>query len=162
MKKHLTILGIAALAGLAFWGAHASSRAVHAQTGYTLDALRGTYGFTEQGSMGSNLAVVGIGVLNADGNGGVSGSENINILGQAAQSRTFQGSYTVKPDGTGMLTLNYAATPSDQIGTDEGGNPIYSQAGLIARYAFVVVNNKLEFRAIRGDGYTSSAAFVRQ
>ena len=81
---------------------------------------------------------------------------------QAAQARTFQGSYTIKPDGTGMLTLNYAATPSDVIGTDESGNPIYSQAGLTARYAFVVVNNKLEFRAIRGDGYTSSASFVRQ
>ena len=163
MTKHATLLSIAALGALAFWGVNIHSRAVHAQTGYGLSALRGTYGFTEQGSVGTNVAMVGFGVLNADGNGGVSGYENSNVLGQAAQSRIFQGSYTIKPDGTGTLVLNYVPTPADLTGVDESGSPVYAQGNLTGRYEFVVVNNNLEFRGIRsGGGYTVSAAFARQ
>jgi len=161
MKKTMLILSVAAVAGLAMWGVKSPS--VHAQTGYNVAALKGTYGFTEQGGVGSNLPVVGLGVINADGNGAVSGYETINVYGSGMVQRTFQGFYTVNADGTGVLTLNYAALPSDQIGTNDDGTPVYPQSSLTIQYNFVVVNNKAEFRGMRtANGYFVTAAFARQ
>jgi hypothetical protein len=153
-KKISLTVAIVAVAIAAWIGA----RTAAADTGYSLSSLNGSYGYMIQGTYSGSTPLVGIGVLQADGQGNISGSETSQFYGQGSMSRTYTGSYAVNPDGTGTVTLNYAPSPSDP--TDGNGNDI---AVLTVSYSFVIVNSKAEFHAIRSDnGAIVTASFTKQ
>ena len=162
MKRHV-ILSVAALAAVAAWGVWGRSASVYASPGYAADALKGTYGFTEQGGASNTTPLVGVGLLNADGNGAVSGTETVQIYGQGTQVRNFQGSYTINPDGTGTMTLNVPPPSYTPVYDDNGNLASIPPEGQVAKYSLVVVNNKVEFRGIRSEnGIFVTASFTRQ
>ena len=156
MKKHITVLSIAALAGFAVWTFTPRVR-VHAQTAIDNTTVQGIYGFTEQSAGGSDTPLVGLGLLIADGAGNISGHETVQILGAGTQVRSFLGLYSVNSDGTGSMTLNYAPDPN----ADPSITP--DPATLTANYSFVIVNNKLSLRGIRtANGILVTSEFMKQ
>jgi hypothetical protein len=158
MRKTVVILGVAAAAILLF--SLASGSRTHAQTAYDATALKGAYGFTEQGGVGTTNPLVGLGLITADGVGGVSGYENVQIYGVGTQTRSFQGSYTVNSDGTGSMTLVYAASAP---APDASGDVTSDSSQLTSTYNFVIVNNKLEMRGVRSEnGVLVTSDFTRQ
>ena len=156
MKIRSLVALTALIAGLAGWTiANISFRvpAAHAAGGYTNASVKGTYGYTVQGQMGNSNPLVALGVLVADGNGGLSGSETVQTIGTYAEPQTFQGSYTVNNDGTGTMTLNYPAGPTDPNNPDAGPTP-----GAIVKYRFVIVNGKLTLKGVRADNRSFATA----
>ena len=72
---------------------------------YNLASFHGDYAVV--GAGGSNVAAL-LGTLTADGHGGVSGSALANLPGPTARTLvqiTYSGTYSVNPDGTGLMTL---------------------------------------------------------
>src|SRR5215467_10303012 len=63
---------------------------VRAASGFSIGTVKGTYGYVIQGQMGATR----LGLLVADGNGGITGSDMLQAFG-GAQSQPFQGTYTV-------------------------------------------------------------------
>ena len=160
MQKLVVILSVAAAAAISVWSLAPGGHA-HAQTAYDATALRGAYGFTEQGGVGTTNPLVGLGLLTADGVGGVTGYENVQVYGVGAQTRAFQGSYSVNPDGTGSMTVIYAAAPT--ASTDGSTDTTADPTQLTATYNFVIVNNKLEMRGVRSEnGVLVTSEFTRQ
>ncbi len=85
---------------------------------YTLASLQGDYALV--GLYGSNVARLN-GVFRADGNGGLSGTAQINAPGSGGQrvlvAVSFAGTYTVTPEGLGVIAVtislpNGATTPA--------------------------------------------------
>jgi hypothetical protein len=160
MQKLAVIFSVAAAAVISFWSLAPGGRA-HAQTAYDATALRGAYGFTEQGGVGTSNPLVGLGLITADGVGGVTGYENVQIYGVGTQTRAFQGSYSVNPDGTGSMTLIYAAQATASA-DGSADNPV-DPSQLTSTYNFVIVNNKLEMRGVRSEnGVLVTSEFTRQ
>ena len=156
MKKQVLMLTIAALSGIAVWTFGPKVR-VHAQSVIDNTAVQGTYGFTEQSAGGSEVPLVGLGLLMADGAGNISGHETIQVLGAGTQIRNFQGLYSVNPDGTGTMTVNYAPDPN----ADPTLTP--DPSTLTATYSFVVVNNKLSLKGVRtANGVLVTSEFSKQ
>src|ERR1051326_3403846 len=115
MKKYAMLIALAV--GLAGLAARQFVPTVHAQTGYTVDALKGAYGFVEQGGTGP-AAQVALGVLVADGMGGVTGSTTLPVLGLGTQTINFRGTYSVEPSGCGNMTITYDALPVSSDAAD--------------------------------------------
>ena len=156
MKKQIVVFSISALAGFAVWTFTPRVR-VHAQSVLDNTVVRGAYGFTEQSAGGSGTPLVGLGLLMADGAGNISGCETLQVLGVGTQVRNFQGLYSVNPDGTGTMTVNYAPDPN----ADPTVTP--DSSALSATYSFVVVNNKLSLKGIRtANGVLVTSEFTRQ
>ena len=74
---------------------------------FTLESLDGTYRFVFESTSDRN-PFGGSGRITFDGNGGLSGVQRLVTTGGSIQ-QTFQGHYTVNPDGTGSMTtiINY-------------------------------------------------------
>jgi hypothetical protein len=154
MKLYVYTLTAALAAGFAGWGlSQGSLHSVKAAAGYSAASLKGTYGYTLQGQVGTTAPLAGLGLLVADGNGGISGSETTQVYGVGMQTTSFQGSYSVKNDGTGTLIINYPAPATDPDNPDAMPMP-----AVVARYHFVIVNGSLELKGMRGDNGTIATA----
>ena len=156
MKTKLLFSLTALIAGIAGWGIASGSfrtQAAHAATGYSLASVKGTYGYIVQGQMGNNNPIVAIGILAADGIGGVSGTETLQTIGTYAEPQAFQGSYTVDRDGSGTLVLNFPAGAVDSAHPDA-----VPTQGATVRYRFVIVNNKVELKGVRADNRSFATA----
>lgn len=75
----------------------------------TMGSLMGSYGYNHTGffydSQG-NFGVYGsVGRFAADGNGGLTAVDTINVDGTVVQGRKLTGVYTINPDCTGNLTF---------------------------------------------------------
>jgi hypothetical protein len=156
LKQPIVVLSIAAFSAIAV-SVFIPKMRVHAQSVIDNTAVRGTYGFTEQSAGGSNTSLVGLGLLTADGAGNICGYETLQVLGQGTQMRKFQGLYSVNPDGTGTMTVNYAPDPNaDPTVTPDSSTPS-------ATYSFVVVNNRLSLKGIRtANGVLVTSEFTKQ
>ena len=153
---------VAVLLGWAVAGGVFTTRPAHAENGYTNLSLKGTFGFTIQGVAGGPI-VSGYGLLAADGNGGVTGTETLQLPGGMLR-RSFQGSYVVNPDGTGTMTLNFAQPPDvGRDGPDEETQAPSPAVVPSSHFAFVLVDGSKELRSIQTDsGAIVSAAFKLQ
>jgi hypothetical protein len=155
MKKLPIILAVTAMAAIAYL-AISSQTHVRAAVAYSAGSVKGSYGFTEQGTYGLNNPLTGLGIVNTDGNGGLWGSETFQTVGTATQTLQFQGTYMVNSDGTGSLMFTYTNPATDP----NSGNVIGPTQ---ATYNFVVVNNQLQLQAIRSDNNIMvGATFTRQ
>src|SRR6476646_9217204 len=120
-KLYVCTLTAALVAGFAGWGlSHGPFKvqAVKAANGFSAASLKGTYGYTIQGQIGSTSPLAGLGLLVLDGNGGLTGSESTQVYGVGNQSTTYQGSYSVKNDGSGTLVINYPVPAMDPDNPD--------------------------------------------
>lgn len=101
MKK-MILVAFAAAAGLALRAGPGGTK-----SGFSLGSVRGTYASTFHGT------IDGTGTLVADGAGNIiGGTETVND-GTNSCTGSLTGSYTVNPDGTGALTINFTTTTSN-------------------------------------------------
>ncbi|HYL75315.1 MAG TPA: hypothetical protein VEU96_13975 [Bryobacteraceae bacterium] len=106
-----TVLFAAAIvASFGVWAVLPSAHANGTVT-FTNLSLAGTYGFILDGRGVNDQPVAEHGVALFDGNGGVRGTLTTSTIGSEMSSRTFQGSYQVNPDGTGLIMLEYINPP---------------------------------------------------
>jgi hypothetical protein len=148
MKTLSSILATGAILSVLSIG-FLKQQTAQAQSGYATAGLKGTFGFVEQGSIGVNNPMSGVGLVTLNGNGTATGVEKVQYFGSTMQSIALAGTYSVNADGTGSLSLDY---PSD------GVNPQYT-----ASYSFVLVNGVAEFTGIRSDNGTFvTATFTKQ
>jgi hypothetical protein len=152
MKTKIFVFVAVLLVGFAGWGL-SHGLTVKAAPGFTLVNVKGTYGYTVQGTIGLSSPFAAMGVLTADGNGGISGTETSQVYGVGMQTNAFQGSYTVDNTGCGTITLNFPAPAQDPNNPDAPMLP-----GVTARYKFVIVNGMAEIRALRADNGTMATA----
>ena len=155
-KLYVCTLTAALFAGCAGWGfSHATFKmqSVKAASGFSAASVKGTFGYTLQCQIGTSTPLAGLGMMVADGNGGISGSETTQVYGVGVHTQVFQGSYTVRNDGSGTMVLNFPAPPTDPDNPDA-----VQLAGPIARYNFVIVNGLAELKAVRGDNGTIAIA----
>lgn len=133
---------------------------VHAAAGFTAATLKGNYAFDESGTVGGNK-MLNIGLINFDGNGGVSGTANVKQSEtNATQTATFTGIYTVNPDGSGTMTINYSL-PQSYTNPNDGSTSIQDQ-GFQATYN-VVITSSGHLRAVRADeGTFVTSSFEKQ
>ncbi len=80
--------------------------AAFSQTPSTLQNLKGTYVFTQQGSVQSNQSITGLGLMTFDGNGNVSCIETLQIPGANVVSNC-SGKYYIGTDGSASIEINY-------------------------------------------------------
>jgi hypothetical protein len=148
------------MTGLAGWSLF-HTPAAKAATGRSIASLSGTYGYTVLGTLGSTTPLAALGTLVFDGNGGISGSETMQIYGQGTQTQVLQGCYTVNSDGSGTILINYPAPPAPAQDPD---NPNYATPqALTARYSFVMVNGVTEILGMRSEnGIIVTADFKAQ
>jgi hypothetical protein len=97
VKKTILIALVAAVVALC-----AGSGVAH--SGFSLKNVRGTYATTIHGTIDAT------GTLVADGAGNVTGGTETASDGTNVCAGTIAGSYTVNPDGTGTLTINFTTT----------------------------------------------------
>jgi hypothetical protein len=155
-KLYVCTLTAALVAGFAGWGlSHGPFKvqAVKAANGFSAASVKGTYGYTMQGQIGTSTPLAGLGLLVMDGNGGLSGTETTQVYGVGMQTTSYQGSYTVKNDGSGTMTINYPTLPVDPDNPDAMIVP-----GVVARYNFVIVNGNAELKAARAENGTIAIA----
>jgi hypothetical protein len=120
----------------------------HADVTFTNTSLKGTFGFAYDGNS-SNLAVAGLGLLKADGNGGLIGTLSTDPS-QPLQQVT--GTYAVNGDGSGTMEIDYSTTAED-------GTTI----ALAQHYDFVLTDGMKTLRAVRTDpGVTAAVIFAQQ
>jgi hypothetical protein len=84
---------------------------------YTNSSLKGNYIFTETGLPGPGGAIASIGVLTADGNGGVTGTLTQRRPGQFVVNRSASGQYQIHQDGSGTLQLSAASAVEEDTVT---------------------------------------------
>ena len=82
------------------------------QKSFSNSSLKGAYVFTITNVAGTQGLELEVGSINADGNGSVSGVEDLNAAGATQQSLSLSGTYSLLPDGRGTLTLNTSGLPS--------------------------------------------------
>jgi hypothetical protein len=154
MKKFQLLVTIAALSAAVYFGTARTS--VHAATTYAAGSVKGSYGFTEQGTFGQNNPITGLGIVNTDGAGGLWGSETIQTVGAPSQTLQFTGTYSVNGDGTGTFVFMYTNPLTDS----NTGQVIGATQGT---YNFVLVNNQTQLQSIRADNNLMVAStFTRQ
>ena len=80
-----------------------------AQTGCSAASLKGSYALSMSGFFYDPDGIQGVygaaGLAVADGTGGITGTETLNLDGTPARGLQFTGSYTVNNDCTGSLSL---------------------------------------------------------
>jgi len=119
-------MALAAISGIFLTaGCGSSGNSVVVTGGFTNASLKGTYSFTVKGygfnngtSATSNFFVEG-GVFTADGNKNLTAvtEDRVEVVGSTTQAFTdnVTGTYSVKKDGTGDLTLNFSNGGSEQF-----------------------------------------------
>lgn len=78
-------------------------------------SLKGSYAFTLTTSMGAPALQFEVGSMNADGNGNISGVEDINGPGGVTKAVSVSGTYTITADGRGTLTLGSGSGSSRDL-----------------------------------------------
>jgi hypothetical protein len=157
-KLFVCALSAALIAGIAGWSLAHGMHSVKAANGFSAASLKGTFGYTVQGQIGSTNPLAGTGLMVLDGNGGITGSETTQVYGVGLQNSQFQGSYTVNNDGSGVMVINYPAPAIDPNNPDAVPLP-----GVVAHYNFVIVGGTAEIKAVRGDnGTVATASFKLQ
>ena len=129
----------------------------------TMDSLKGTYVFSEQGGIGTNQVMAGLGTMTLDGKGNIVCNESIELPGLNANT-TCTGTYTLNSDGSGTIsiihTLPFDAATSD--GSNQDQAVIVVPATITAKYRFFPTSSGKELRAIRTEnGVFVIANFVR-
>ncbi len=160
LERYSHVLTLLMIAGLGGWliGSGNNARSVHAAATFTNASLKGTFGYTFSGSAGGAVPVAGFGILNADGNGGISGTETTGAFGASLVTRPFVGTYAINGDGTGTVTISYTDVPAD---SGDVGTP--TSMPVSAHYSFVIVNGAKELRSVRTDpGVVTTANFAMQ
>lgn len=80
-----------------------------AQSGCSVASLKGTYSLAVNGFFYDADGIQGVyssaGLAVADGAGGVTGTDTVNIDGTPTRGRGFTGTYTVNPDCSGTMNL---------------------------------------------------------
>jgi hypothetical protein len=161
-KLYVCMLSAALVAGIAGWGlSRGPMSSVKAANGYSAASLKGTFGYTLQGQFGASTPLAGLGMMVLDGNGGISGNETTQVYGIGLQTTPFQGSYTVRNDGSGTMVINYPALPAPPVDPDNPDASPMSPPPAVARYNFVIVNGSAELKAVRGDNGTIAIADFR-
>jgi hypothetical protein len=109
-KKTTAVLVLVALAVLI--GTFTVQPVARAQSGCTVANLKGAYGLAVNGFfyyMDGTQGVYGsAGVVVADGNGAISGTDTVNIDGTPTRGRQFSGTYSINNDCTGTVNLTDA------------------------------------------------------
>ena len=120
------LMALAAISGIFLTaGCGSSGNSVGVTGGFTNASLKGTYSFTVKGygfnngtSATSNFFVEG-GVFTADGNKNLTAvtEDRVEVVGSTTQAFTdnVTGTYSIKKDGTGDLTLNFSNGGSEQF-----------------------------------------------
>lgn len=118
-----------------------------AQVGeFTAESIRGQWGFSAHGTIvppaaPSPVPAVAMGIMTFNRDGSCSISDTINIGGFSASRTSVACTFSVNPDGTGMLEASFVGDP--------GPTPL----------AFVIADHKSEIRFIRTDlGVASGVA----
>ena len=115
----------------------------------TLQSLKGSYVFTQQGNVQSNQSITGLGLMTFDGEGNVTCNETVQIPGSNVSSNC-AGKYYVNADGSGLIEIAYDITyPSDSIVEI---NPQITTA----RFKFYVSKGGKQLKGIR----TENGVFV--
>jgi len=150
-KLYLWLFTVVAMAGICGWGIthHLfNTPSVQAQATYSNASLKGTYGFTLEGTNGT-IPLVGCGSFTALGNGVASGIYSIRSANSIVYTRKFNGAYTVNADGSGVLTMNLLETGDDESAT--------------ANFLFMIVEDKRALQALQTDpGRAVLASFQMQ
>jgi len=85
---------------------------VRAQTGCTVASLKGAYALSVSGLFYDADGIQGVyasgGLATADGNGGITGADTVNLDGTPTRARQFSGTYTINSNCTGSMSLNDA------------------------------------------------------
>src|SRR5262249_21290843 len=85
---------------------------VRAQTGCSATSLSNAYGYNFSGTFYDNVGnlyfYADVGVLSADGNGQLTGSDTVSKDGVIKQQRTFTGTYTVNPNCSGSAKFQFS------------------------------------------------------
>jgi len=109
-KKAITVLALVALAVLI--GRFTVQSIARAQDGCAVANLKGAYGLAINGFFyyqdGTQGVYASAGVAIADGNGGMSGIDTVNIDGAPTRGRQFNGTYSINNDCTGTVSLKDA------------------------------------------------------
>ena len=96
--------------------------------------FKGTYGFSQQGSVVGiapfPVPAADVGIVSGDGKGNLTGNETVNVGGQVFTDTFFNGTYQINPDCTGTAT--WMAVFSD-------GRPPQPRSA-----SFVITNNAKE------------------
>lgn len=80
-----------------------------AETTYTNLSLKGAYALAETALPTSGGAVAAIGMLTADGNGGVTGTAYLRASRFSSSAANVTGQYVINQNGTGSMVLSFAA-----------------------------------------------------
>jgi hypothetical protein len=124
-----TVFAILALVTLGLLiGRFTAQPVARAQGGCTVANLKGAYGLAVNGFFYDNQGSQGVyssaGLALADGNGGITGTDTVNVDGSATRGRQFTGTYTVNADCTGTMNLrdatNIPITNMDMVITNGG------------------------------------------
>jgi hypothetical protein len=125
-----TVFAILALMTLGLLvGRFTAQPVARAQGGCTVANLKGAYGLAVNGFFydpfdGSQGIYSSAGLAIADGNGGITGTDTLNLDGTPTRGRQFTGTYTVNPDCTGTMNLkdakNVPITNMDMVITNGG------------------------------------------
>jgi hypothetical protein len=92
--------------------------ATHAKSGFSLRSIKGTYGFFfVVQAVPSLQPESGTGVITADGKGYVTGIETFNTGDQVCVDVGLSGTYTVNPNGTGTMSINFDSQTQDCSGS---------------------------------------------
>jgi hypothetical protein len=86
-----------------------------AQSGCTLETIKGNYAFVLNGSYLANNSfqpISAVGTVTADGNGSLSGVESISEGGVITRNYSYPGSYTVNANCTGSATTGSGSNTS--------------------------------------------------
>lgn len=103
-----------------------------AVTTYTNASLKGSFSFVETGFPGPAGTVAAVGVLTADGSGGVTGNLTARWPGQGVFNTDVTGQYQINQDGTGQLTIGVAipSSNSDQLPVARSYSLVFSKRGV--------------------------------
>ena len=109
-KKAIAVFALVALAVLI--GNFTVQSVARAQNGCTVANLKRAYGLAINGFFYYQDGTLGVyasaGMANADGNGGISGTDTVNIDGSPTRGRQFNGMYSINNDCAGTVSLKDA------------------------------------------------------
>ena len=115
----------------------------------TLQSLKGTYVFTQQGKVQNDQLVSGLGVMTLDGNGNVTCNESLQFPGANLFSNC-SGKYYTHADGSGSIEILYDASFASD-GSVDSAPPIST-----AKFTFYPVSGGKQLKGIR----TENGVFI--
>lgn len=108
----------------------------------TLQSLKGSYVFTQQGKVQNNQLITGLGVMTLDGNGNVTCNEALQFP-EANVVSNCSGKYYANADGSGSIEIFYDVAFASDGSLDSA--PRISTA----KFNFYPVNNGKQLKGIR-------------